>query len=149
MRAFVTGAAGFIGSNLVDRLVSAGHAVVGVDNFSSGQRRFLKSAGEQARFAFVEMDLLDRRAVTAAMAGCDIVFHLAANADVRFGTNHTFKDIEQNVIVTYNVLEAMRSTGTRKIAFLLPVRSMGKQQFSQLLKMLPFRCKRLCTEPQK
>jgi UDP-glucose 4-epimerase len=117
MRAFVTGAAGFIGSNLVDRLVSAGHAVVGADNFSSGQRRFLKSAGEQARFEFVEMDLLDRRAVTAAMAGCDIVFHLAANADVRFGTNHTFKDIEQNVIVTYNVLEAMRSAGTRKIVF--------------------------------
>jgi UDP-glucose 4-epimerase len=117
MQAFVTGAAGFIGSNLVDRLLAAGHHVVGCDNFSTGQRRFLEGALRSPQFRLVEADLLDADALRSAIAGSSMVFHLAANADVRFGTNHPFKDIEQNIIATYNVLEAMRSEGLKKIAF--------------------------------
>jgi len=117
MKAFVTGAAGFIGSSLVDRLLKDGHSVVGYDNFSTGQRRFVEDAEKSAQFKLVEGDLLDLDKVKAAIAGCDIVFHLAANADVRFGTHHPFKDIEQNLIATFNVLEAMRANGIKKIAF--------------------------------
>jgi UDP-glucose 4-epimerase len=117
MQAFVTGAAGFIGSSLVDRLIAAGHSVVGYDNFSTGQRRFLEGASKAPRFRLVEADLLDTEVLRSAIGGSDMVFHLAANADVRFGTHHPFKDLEQNTIATYNVLEAMRANGIKKIAF--------------------------------
>ena len=116
-RCFITGAAGFIGSNLTDRLLSLGHEVVGFDNFSTGQRRFLHNAAPCRSFRLVEGDLLDTAALTDAMRGADIVFHLAANADVRFGTEHPRRDLEQNTIATSNVLEAMRSNGIRRIAF--------------------------------
>ena len=85
MKALVTGAAGFIGSNLVDRLLAAEHQVTGFDNFSAGFRPFLQSACQSPRFRLVEGDLLDRDAVTRAMDGSDFVFHLAANADVSDG----------------------------------------------------------------
>ncbi|MCC7124480.1 MAG: NAD-dependent epimerase/dehydratase family protein [Acidobacteria bacterium] len=117
MHAFVTGGAGFIGSSLVDRLLADGHSVVAFDNFSTGQRAFLDGASAHASFTLVEGDTLDLPALTAAMAGCDVVFHLAANADVRFGTEHPRRDLEQNTIATFNVLEAMRATGIRRIAF--------------------------------
>lgn len=117
MLCFVTGAAGFIGSNLVDRLLAAGHSVVGYDNFVTGQRRFVQGALKSSSFKLVEADLLNTDELGAAIAGCDMVFHLAANADVRFGTHHPFKDIEQNLIATYNLLEAMRANGIKRIAF--------------------------------
>src|SRR5258707_8434203 len=117
MRCFVTGAAGFIGSSLVDRLLASGHSVVGYDNFSTGQRRFLENASRSMQFRLVEGDLLSTDDVLVAISGSDMVFHLAANADVRFGTHHPFKDIEQNTIATYNVLEAMRANGIKRIAF--------------------------------
>ncbi len=117
MRYFVTGGAGFIGSNLVDRLLAAGHHVTAFDNFSTGQRQFLADAHKNARFALVEADLLDKGALTRAVAGHDFVFHLAANADVRFGTNHPDRDLQQNTIATFNVLEAMRSNGVKRIGF--------------------------------
>jgi UDP-glucose 4-epimerase len=92
MRCFVTGESGFIGSNLVDRLLPLDHDVTAYDNFSTGQRRFLDPARRSPRFRFVEGDTLQPAPLTAAMAGCDVVFHLAANADVRFGTEHPGKD---------------------------------------------------------
>ncbi|WP_145573772.1 NAD-dependent epimerase/dehydratase family protein [Yersinia mollaretii] len=113
----VTGCAGFIGSSLVDRLLIEGHEVRGIDNFSTGQRRFLENALTNSNFSLIEADLLELDAITPAFAGADTVFHLAANADVRFGTQHPRKDLEQNTIVTYNVLEAMRANGVKKIAF--------------------------------
>ncbi len=115
--ALVTGCAGFIGSTLCDRLIASGWSVVGLDNFSTGQPRFLEEAGAQPGFRFVEGDLLQPEVVNAAMEGADVVFHLAANADVRFGTEHPRRDLEQNVIATFNVLEAMRKNGVRRIAF--------------------------------
>ena len=117
MRYFVTGGAGFIGSSLVDRLLAAGHAVTAYDNFSTGQHEFLAEAQRHPGFRLVKADLLDSYALTRAMAGHDFVFHLAANADVRFGTQHPRRDLEQNTIATYNVLEAMRAGGVRRIAF--------------------------------
>lgn len=117
MRAFVTGAAGFIGSTLVDRLLLAGHEVVGFDNLSTGRIEFLEIALRSARFRLVRGDVLDYPSLEAAMAGCDTVFHLAANADVRFGTQHPRRDLEQNTIATSNVLEAMRLNGVPRIAF--------------------------------
>jgi len=116
-KAFVTGCAGFIGSNLVDRLLADGVGVIGWDNLSTGQERFLEGASKSADFRFVQGDNLDLTALATAMQGCDFVFHLAANADVRFGTEHTRRDLEQNTIATYNVLEAMRLQGIKRIAF--------------------------------
>jgi len=114
---FVTGAAGFIGSNLVDRLLAEGRTVVGWDNFSTGQREFLELALRHPEFRLIEGDCLDLSALVRAMAGCDFVFHLAANADVRFGLDHPHKDFQQNAVATFNVLEAMRDNGIKRIAF--------------------------------
>jgi UDP-glucose 4-epimerase len=114
---FVTGAAGFIGSNLVDVLLSLGKRVVGWDNFSTGQPEFLRAAEKQPGFQLRRGDNLDLPALTSAMAGCDTVFHLAANADVRFGLEHPKKDLEQNTLATFNVLEAMRANAIKRIAF--------------------------------
>lgn len=113
----VTGAAGFIGSNLVDRLLAAGFGVVGWDNFSTGQAEFLAGAMAHRNFKLVRGDNLDLPALRAAMAGCDTVFHLAANADVRFGLEHPEKDLQQNTLATFHVLEAMRANGIKRIAF--------------------------------
>ncbi|HOV80014.1 MAG TPA: NAD-dependent epimerase/dehydratase family protein [Bacillota bacterium] len=117
MRYFVTGGAGFIGSNLVDRLLDGGHAVVVFDNFSTGFERFLAKRKGTAGFTLVRGDILDLDRLKSAMTGCDFVFHLAANADVRFGTLHPRRDLEQNTVGTFNVLEAMRSNGIKNIAF--------------------------------
>lgn len=113
----VTGCAGFIGSTLVDRLLSLGHRVVGIDNFSTGQQAFLESARRSPMFTLVEGDLTNTADMRGVFNGCDCVCHLAANADVRFGTQHPRRDLEQNTIATFNVLEAMRTSGVRRIAF--------------------------------
>ncbi len=116
-RAFVTGGAGFIGSSLVDRLLADGCEVVAWDNFSTGQERFLVQAKKHPSFELIRGDSLDADKLTAAMADCDMVFHLAANADVRFGLEHPGRDLQQNTIATFNVLEAMRANGIKRIAF--------------------------------
>lgn len=115
--AVVTGCAGFIGSNLCDRLLEAGWRVIGVDNFSTGQRRFLERALAERDFRLIVLDLLNLEGLKQAFGGAGVVFHLAANADVRFGTEHPRRDLEQNTIATHNVLEAMRANGIRKIVF--------------------------------
>ena len=117
MKAFVSGGAGFIGSNLVDRLLDVGHEVTVYDNLSTGLLQFLEYARDFDRFRLVEGDLLDEDSLSEAIAGHEFVFHLAANADLRFGTEHPRRDLEQNTIVTNNVLEAMRKNGISKIAF--------------------------------
>ena len=117
MQFFVTGGAGFIGSHLVDRLLQDGHRVVAYDNLSTGYEKFLSGALESKQFSFVRADTLDQAALVAAMGGSDFVFHLAANADVRYGIVHPRKDLEQNTIATFHVLEAMRESGIRRLAF--------------------------------
>jgi UDP-glucose 4-epimerase len=115
--AFVTGAAGFIGSTLVDRLLAMGLDVIGYDNMSTGIPEFIADARLRTNFTFVEGDVLDTQALTKAMAGADIVFHLAANADIRFGLLHPRRDLEQNTIGTFSVIEAARENGIKAIAF--------------------------------
>lgn len=117
MHYFVTGCSGFIGSNLVDRLLENGHYVTGYDNFSTGLEQFLIMANKSPRFTLVRGDLLDLGLLTSSMINAEVVLHMAANADVRFGTMHPYKDLEQNTLATYNVLEAMRANDIRRIAF--------------------------------
>src|SRR3954468_3165508 len=117
MTYFITGAAGFIGSNLVDRLLANGETVVGYDNLTTGKMQFLEAAAANPHFRFVKGDLLNAAALTEAMKGAAFVFHLAANADVRFGTEHPERDLQQNTIATFNVLEAMRTNGVKRMAF--------------------------------
>lgn len=117
MKVLITGGAGFIGSNLAQRLIHEGDRVRVFDNFSTGQERFLDAVRDAPNFELLRGDLLDPAAITAATDGVDLVVHLAANADVRFGTEHPRRDLEQNTIGTFHVLEAMRTTGVRRIAF--------------------------------
>ncbi len=118
MKALITGAAGFIGSSLVDSLLAQGHQVIGVDNFSTGRREFLANALSHPHFQWVERDLLQENALHGSLsADVEWVFHLAANADVKEGLQHPRKDLEQNTLVTWNVLEAMRRVSVRNIGF--------------------------------
>ena len=117
MTTFVTGAAGFIGSHLVDRLLRDGEDVIGYDNLSTGMPEFIADARCYPSFTFVKGDLLDTDALTKGMRGASRVAHLAANADVRFGLDHPRKDLEQNTIATFNVLEAMRANNIKEIIF--------------------------------
>jgi UDP-glucose 4-epimerase len=116
-KALVTGAAGFIGSNLVDRLLSEKVEVVGLDDMSTGQEEFLSSTRSDTHFQFIRGDTRDAEVLAKTMRGADMVFHFAANADVRFGLKHPEKDLEQNTLATFKVLEAMREAGVRKIVF--------------------------------
>jgi UDP-glucose 4-epimerase len=113
----VTGAAGFIGSNLTDRLLREGYRVRGYDNFSTGRIEFLEGALRSDAFELLKGDLLDGEKLKTGMEGVDTVFHLAANADVRNGPDNPRRDLEQNTIGTANVLEAMKHCGTKRIAF--------------------------------
>jgi len=117
MTYFITGAAGFIASNLVDYLLKHDNQVIGYDNFSTGKTSFLNTVINNPNFKIIEGDILDFEKLKLSMSGCDFVFHLAANADVRFGTEHVDRDLKQNTIGTFNVLEAMRSNSIKKIAF--------------------------------
>ena len=137
-KAFVTGAAGFIGSNLVDRLLEAGVSVIGYDNFTTGQREFIAGASRHPEFRLVEGDVLDTASLAAAMAGCDIVFHLAANADVRFGLQHPRKDLEQNTVATFNVLQAMRTSGVKDVVFSSTGSIYGKAEVFPTPETAPF-----------
>lgn len=113
----VTGGAGFIGSHVVDRLLGLGHSVTVVDNLSTGSMKNLEDARGHPAFRFVKGDLLEEGPIRDAAKGCDIIFHLAAHADVRFGTEQPRRDLEQNTIATFNVLEAARASGVGRFVF--------------------------------
>ena len=116
-RACITGGAGFIGSNLADRLTADGVEVVVVDDFRSGRREFVADLLKQTGATLIEGDVASDAVLDHALAGCDTVFHLQANADVRFGFDHPRRDIEQNIATTSAVLEAMRRNGVERIVF--------------------------------
>jgi len=117
MKAFISGGAGFIGSNLADRLLALGNEVIVYDNFSTGDKRFVEHNLTNSRYQLIEGDVLNVKLLQDSLKGCDFIFHLSANADVRFGTLHPIKDLNQNTVATFNVLEAMRGNDIRQIAF--------------------------------
>ena len=116
-RACITGGAGFIGSTLADRLSANGVEVVLVDDFRTGRREFVSGLLKRPGTSLFEGDVLDGQLLEEAFAGCDWVFHLQGNADVRHGLDHPLRDLEQNTIATATVLEAMRAAGVNRIAF--------------------------------
>ncbi len=116
LRSFVVGGAGFIGSHLLDRLVDRGPVTV-FDNLSVGKRAFIADHLDAGRAALVEGDALDLEALCSALRDHDVVFHLAANPEARWGLERTRLDLEQGTIATYNVLEAMRRTETQQLVF--------------------------------
>jgi UDP-glucose 4-epimerase len=116
-RVCITGGAGFIGSNLADRLADRGVEVVIVDDFSTGRREFVADVAALAGVRVIDGDVLDRATLEEAVEGCDWVFHLQANADLRGGLEHPRRDLEQNTLATANVLEAMRAQDVRQIVF--------------------------------
>ncbi len=116
-KALITGGAGFIGSTLADQLSVDGIEVVIYDNLSRGRREFIAEACARPGIEFVLGDVLDEELVRHSLEGCDTVFHLAANADVRHGLDQPQRDLEQNTIATSVVLEAMREVGVHRIAF--------------------------------
>jgi len=119
MKAFVTGGAGFIGSHLVSRLLESEKTerMVVYDNFTSGQRSYLQGLTSDRRLSVVEADLKDAGRLCEAMAGCDTVFHLAANPDIAKAVTQPDIDFWEGTYLTQNVIEAMRVTGARKIFY--------------------------------
>jgi UDP-glucose 4-epimerase len=116
-RACITGGGGFIGSTLADRLSADGVEVNVVDDFRTGRREFVAGLLERPGTKLFEGDVLDADLMREAVSGCDWVFHLQANADVRHGLDHPRRDLEQNTIATSTVLEAMRAEGVTRIGF--------------------------------
>ena len=117
IRAFVTGGAGFIGSHVVARLLAEGHRVTVYDNLSTGRLAAIQSHQGDDAFTFVRGDLLDTPRLDEAMAGHDVVWHLAANTDIRTGSRATDLDLKHCVVGTWNVLDAMRRTEVKEILF--------------------------------
>ena len=117
MNCLVTGGAGFIGSNLVDQLLVEGHSVKIFDNLSTGKKEFISHNLSKPNFSFIEADLEDFSKLNAEMKGVEMVFHLAAHADVRSGFEDHNIDHKQNLEMTRNVLEAMSKNNVDKIMF--------------------------------
>lgn len=126
MKYLVTGSAGFIGSSLVDRLLEDGNEVIGIDNFSTGLREFLSEADTYSNYQFIQGNILDTNFLLPLLSGVDAVFHLAANADIRGGLDNPHKDLEQNTLATFSVLEAMRKSGVRRIIFSSTAAALGE-----------------------
>ena len=117
MRALVTGGAGFIGSHLVDELLDAGFGVKIIDNLSSGDLKLIDHRLKNPNCEFIKGDLTSLDDVMMATKNVDVVFHMAANPDIRLGTKITDTDLKQGTIATYNILESMRLNDVKKIVF--------------------------------
>jgi UDP-glucose 4-epimerase len=126
MKYVVTGAAGFIGSSMTDRLLELGHDVIGIDNFATGKRKFLSNAELSSRFTMLESDLLNDFYCFDAFQGVDAVYHFAANADIRGGLDDLKRDLQQNTLVTFNVLEAVRKHRIKKLVFSSTAAALGE-----------------------
>jgi UDP-glucose 4-epimerase len=119
VKILVTGAAGFIATNLIPRLLRNGDEVFGIDNFFLGKREYLAPLLEHPHFHFHEFDLLDLDRLAALVADVkpDRVWHLCANSDISYGTKYTDFDLKGGTLVTYNVLESMRRAEVKEIIF--------------------------------
>ncbi len=116
MKCFVTGGAGFIGSHLVDKLIEKNYDVTVFDNLSSGKKEFIEHHMKNDKFRFVNADLLDKNVLSDEIKDNDVVFHIAANPDVRLGAKKPDIAIK-DIIATYNLLDSMRENDVKKIVF--------------------------------
>lgn len=116
-KVFLSGGAGFIGSHLVDVLVPDGYEVTVYDNLSNGRRSFIEHHLGKPNFRFVEADLLDRSALTDALRGHDLVWHLGANTDIIGGHDQPERDLQQCMVTTFNMVEAMRVCNVSRLLF--------------------------------
>jgi UDP-glucose 4-epimerase len=117
-RILVTGGAGCIGSDLATALLAGGHEVLVLDNLSSGKTEHIEPLRVNPSFHFIHGDLLDFDKVQQTVRGVDMVYHLAANPDVKFSRGEpTYKDLKQNIICTYHVLESMRRENVKRLVF--------------------------------
>jgi len=114
---FITGGAGFIGAHLTNRLLSLGDEVTVFDNFSNGFRWHFGVNEGHSRLKIVEADLLDKERLESEIAGHDVVFHFASNADIARSSVEPDIDFTIGTLLTRSVLEAMRKTGVKRIAF--------------------------------
>ena len=118
MNVLLTGCAGFIGSNLLDHMMQKSFHVIGIDNLSTGKIEHISSHIDQPNFIFHNLDLKDKNKLDKVdCKNVDLIIHLAANADVRFGLDHPSKDLEENTMVTFNVLELARNNKIKQFAF--------------------------------
>lgn len=117
MKAYITGCAGFIGSNMIESLIAKDWEIVGVDNLSTGRKEFISKFFRNQNFKFFNIDLCNQSEILETIKGSDYVFHFSANADVRNGLKQPVKDLEQNTFVTSNILEAMREKNIKNIIF--------------------------------
>ena len=117
MNVLITGGAGFVGSNLADRLLADGHRVTVFDDLSAGSLEFLRDCSKSQGFCFVQGDLLDPDAIRNAVRGQDVVFHLAANSDIEKGRQESDRDLRLGTLATFNTLDAMRDRGVRQLVF--------------------------------
>jgi len=112
-RIFVTGGAGFIGSHAVELLVNQGYEVCAYDNLSNGRREYVSHLSHRNNFKFIEADILDFERLCEAARDHDLVWHLAANTDIIGGAANPRRDLNDCVVGTFNVLEAMRANGIK------------------------------------
>ncbi len=113
----VTGGAGFIGSHLIDRLMEDENRITLFDNLSSGKIEFIEKHLENTDFTLIKGDILDNEVIESACRDIDLVCHVAANPDVRLGASDTKIHFDQNILATYNLLEAMRKNDVKKVVF--------------------------------
>ena len=113
----VTGGAGFIGSHLVDSLIKEENKITIFDNLSSGKIGFIEKHLENTDFTLIKGDILDNEVIERACKDIDLVYHVAANPDVKLGASDTKIHFDQNILATYNLLEAMRKNNVKKIVF--------------------------------
>ncbi len=115
----VTGAAGFIGSNLVDELMDRGCKVLGIDNLSLGSETNISHLHDNSMFRFLNLDLTSLDSINSVFKDhkFDVIFHFAANSDIRQGLSETNLDLSSNLLTTYNILESMRLNSVKKIVF--------------------------------
>jgi UDP-glucose 4-epimerase len=116
VRTFVIGGAGFIGSHLVEALAARGPVTI-YDNLSIGKREFVSGPLASGACTLIEADVLDLDRLTQAVMGHDLVVHLAANPEARWGLDNPRLDLEQGTIATWNVLEAMRRSSVKQLVF--------------------------------
>ena len=113
----MTGGAGFIGSHLVETLLSRGCVVTVYDNLTNGKKVWLENCLKDPRFKFVQGDLTDYDSLEKQMGGCDMVWHFGANVNMRIGATDPEVDFSNGLIGTYNVLNAMRSNKIYELIF--------------------------------